>query len=113
MGCVIRQGRRLEVETIYPPVPKGQRRRFEPRWVKLPRHWFTALKRSKSAYTYQLATLILWESFKDKHRMGEVTLSTEVTGMSRATKMRAAEELVELGLIRLKREGTKALKAVV
>jgi hypothetical protein len=57
--------------------------------------------------------LILWEAFKDKHRTGEVVLSTEATGMSREPKRRAAEELAEYGLIRLKKEGTKALRAVV
>jgi hypothetical protein len=82
-------------------------------WVKLPRHWITGLKRSKSVHTYELAHLILWEAFKDKRRTGEVTLSTELTGMSRETKTRAAEELVELGLIRLKRGGNRALRAVV
>jgi hypothetical protein len=40
-------------------------------------------------------------------------LSTQVTGMCRQTKARAAEELAELGLIRLKKGGTKALKAMI
>jgi hypothetical protein len=33
--------------------------------------------------------------------------------MDRETKRRAVEELVELGLIRIKREGTRALRAMV
>jgi hypothetical protein len=64
-------------------------------------------------HTYELAHLILWEAFKDKRGTGEVVLSTEVTGMSRETKIRAARELVELGRIRLKKRETKALRAVI
>jgi hypothetical protein len=110
----MRHGRRIEVVTVDPnPVPRKRRRWFEPLWVKLPRHWFTALKRSESVNTYRLAHLILWEAFKDKHRTGEVILSTEATGMSRATKIRAAEELAELGLIRLTKAGTKAIRVTV
>jgi hypothetical protein len=118
MGYVMRQGRRIKVATVNPDPdpgsnPRKRRRPFEPMWVKLPRHWITGLKRSKSAHTYELAHLILWEAFKDKRGTGEVILSTEVTGMSRVTKRRAAEELVELGLIRLKKEGTRALRVRV
>jgi hypothetical protein len=114
----MRHGRRIAVVTVNPDpypgsAPRERRRPFEPLFVKLPRHWIAGLRRSKSVRTYELALLILWEAFKDRRRTGEVTLSTEVTGMSRVTKRRAAEELVELGLIRLKREGTRALKAIV
>jgi hypothetical protein len=113
MGYVMRQGRRIEVTTVMPdPLPK-RRKPFEPRFVKLPRHWYTALKRTRNVRTYELALLILWETFKNKRDTGEVVLSTETTGMSREAKRVAAQELVEFGLIRLERRGTKALRAVV
>jgi hypothetical protein len=114
MGYVMRQGRRIEVTTLNPdPPPKARRKSFEPLFVRVPWHWAAALRRSKSARTYELALLILGEAFKDRRRTGEITLSTEVTGMSRTTKRRAAKELAKLGLINLKEEGFSALRATV
>jgi len=69
MGYVMRHGRRIEVVTINPdpcPIPKRRRKSFEPWFVKLPRHWISALRRSKSARTYELAHIILWEAFKNE-----------------------------------------------
>ena len=112
---VLRQGRRIAVETIEPNVaPKKRRRRFEAKWVKLPRHWITVLLRTKSANTYHLAHLIPWEAFKRDQVGGEIILSAQVTKeMPRRSKIRAAEELVELGLIRLQRDGRKALRVIL
>jgi hypothetical protein len=116
MGYVMRHGRRIEVVTLTSnpsPVQKRRRKSFEPRFVMLPRHWISALKRSKSARTYELAHIILWEAFKDKRGTGEVILSSQVTGMSRSTRRRAARELVELGLITVTEEQTRTLRAKV
>jgi hypothetical protein len=117
MAYAVRRGRRFRVATANPELlssaPRTRRRAFEPRFVKLPRHWVTGLKRSKSVHTYELALMILWEAFRDKRGTGEVILSTAVTGMSRVTKRRAAEELAELRLIQLRRKGTRALRAIV
>ena len=79
----------------------------------VPRHWISALKRSKSARTWELAVIILWEAFKDKRGTGEVILSRRVTGMPASTRQRAARELVELGLITLAEEQTHTLRAKV
>jgi hypothetical protein len=90
---------------------KKRRKPFEAKWVKLPRHWITTLLRTKSVNTYHLANLILWEAFKRSYIGGEIILSERVTrGMHRCSKIRAAEELVELGLIQIKRDGRKALR---
>jgi hypothetical protein len=117
MAYVTRHGRRIEVITINPdpsPIPKRRRKSFEPWFVKLPRHWISDLERATGINTYRLAHRILWEAFKNERGTGEVILSSRVTGMSRETKARAARELVELGLIRLKKGGgTRALRAVV
>lgn len=89
-----------------------KRKPFEPRWVKLPRHWISALGQSKSAGTYRLAHLILWEALKDKRRDGWVVLSYETTKMLPNTRRRAAVELAELGLIALdKQQGRTAWRA--
>ena len=116
MGYVMRHGRRIEVVTINPdpcPIPKRRRKSFEPWFVKLPRHWISALRRSKSARTWELAVIILWEAFKDKRGTGEVILSSQVTGMPGSTRRRAARELVELGLITVAEEQTQTLRARV
>jgi hypothetical protein len=86
---------------------------FKPQWVKLPYRWAKALQRSNSASTFKLAHVILFEAFKREQRgHGErkVVLSTEVTGMNRATRKRAIAELVKLKLIKVKRLGKRAVK---
>ena len=116
MAYVMRHGRRIEVVTINPdpsPVQKRRRKSFELWFVKLPRHWISALKRSKSARTYELAHIILWVAFKDKRGTGEVILSRQVTGMPASTRQRAARGLVELGLITITEEQTRTLRAKV
>src|SRR5262245_52948719 len=113
MGYVMRDGRRIEVGTLDAGIKPGKKRRpsFEYRWVKLPRHWITGLARTRSAATYRLAHIILIEAFKRKQNGGKIVLSAKVTGdMSRATRIRAALELVEFGLIKIEREEGKATK---
>lgn len=111
MKYVTRHGRRIAVETLDTgAILKTKRKPFKAQWVKLPLHWAEALRRSKRVSTYQLAHVILFEAFKRKHVGGEVVLSRTVTGMPRCTKVRAANELVELGLIKIIRDGNHALK---
>jgi hypothetical protein len=108
---VMRQGRRIEVETLDIGIAtKSKRKPFKAQWVKLPVQWAKALRRSKSASTYQLAHAILFEAFKREHTGGEIVLSSVATGMPRNTKSRAARELVELGLIKIKQKGKESLK---
>jgi hypothetical protein len=61
--------------------------------------------------TYRLALLVLFAAFKNKQRNGEVILSTAMTGMPRNTKVRAARELADLGLIQLLGSEAGALRA--
>jgi hypothetical protein len=112
MGYVMRRGRRIEIVTINPDIAPKKKRLFEPRWVKLPRHWISGLGQSKSANTYRLALLILLEAYRDRRGRGEITLSTAMTGMPRNSRIAAARELAEIGLITLKEGGgNRALKA--
>jgi hypothetical protein len=114
MNYVLRHGRRIEVETIDPGgAPRWRRKAFEPHFIKVPRHWISALGRSKSANTYRLGMLILLAALKDKRRNREITLSTAMTGMPRNTKAKAARELADLGLIQLLEDGAGALRARV
>jgi hypothetical protein len=106
---VMRRGRRIEVETLNAGHQRKRRKSFEYEWVKVPRHWVTGLARTKSAATYRLAFIILIEAFKRKHLGGQIVLSAKVTGnMPRCTKMRAAMELAEFGLIEVRSTGKKA-----
>ena len=91
---------------------KSRRRRFKPQWVKLPTRWVEALRRSKSASTYQLALTILLEAFKREQLGGEIVLSMKTTGMPRSTRARAVGELVKLGLITVKRDGRQAVRII-
>jgi hypothetical protein len=119
MNFVMRHGKRIEVETFETRQPKRKRKPFTAwQWVKVPRGWVTTLARSKSTSTYQLAFIILVEALKrkySKYDKPEINLSTKVTGMPRCTKMRAARELADLGLIRLDDKGSKkqVLKATI
>jgi hypothetical protein len=111
----MRQGRRIEVVTINTGAapPKKRRKSFRAVWVKLPRSWITALRRSRSVHTYELAHTVLMEAYE--RQTDTVTLSGEVTKwMSRATKARAARELEEFGLVQIKEGRCKtALKIVI
>jgi hypothetical protein len=106
MNYIMRHGRRIEVETIDTGHRPKERRSFEYRWVKLPRHWISSLARCQSAATYRLAHIILVEAFRHKHPDGKIVLSAAVTrNMPACTKMRAARELAEYGLITIEQLG--------
>jgi hypothetical protein len=93
-----------------PKVRSKRRKRFQPQWVKLPARWIRVLRQSSSASTYQLAHTILVEAFTQEYTGREIVLSTEVTGMPRPTRARAIDELVRLKLIRVRKEGQKAVR---
>jgi hypothetical protein len=102
----------IEIPRQSQPTRKKRRKRFETRWVKLSLRWVKALRRSESINTYRLAHTILFEAFKHEQVGGEVVLSTEVTKLSATTRKRAIKELVKLGLIRVRRNGNKAVRVV-
>ena len=91
---------------------KKDQQRFKPQWVKLPARWAEALRRSKSASTYQLALTVLLEAFKREQLGGEIILSMKTTGMPSSTRARAVRELVKLGLITVKRDGRQAVRII-
>jgi hypothetical protein len=72
-----------------------------------------ALRRAKRISTYQLAHVILFEDFKRKQIGGDIVLSSEVTGMRSQTRVRAAKELVQLGLITLRQNGKEAFRVSI
>jgi len=116
MNYIMRHGRRIAIVTVNPDVASKARRkpRRRAQWVKLPRHWITSLRRSRSTSTLQLAHTILLATYERKDAGGELTLSSKVvTHMSRWSKVRAARELAELGLIRITQEGKGAPRVTI
>jgi hypothetical protein len=113
---VNRQGKLIEIVTDELSVSskKTPRKAFKTEWAKFPRRWADALRQAKSKATYQLAILILFEAFKCKHTGKEITLSSEMTGMPKNTRIRVAKELVGLGLIKLHRQsGNQAYRVSI
>jgi len=97
-----------------PPPTKTKRRPFRTEWVKLTRRWSMALRQSNSVNTYHLALVILFEDFKRKQFGRDfIVLSRAVTGMSSRTGIRAANELAQLGLIKIIKHGNRALRVTI
>lgn len=114
MSYITRAGRRIEVETLNTGTSSPRERTlFKAQFVMVPLRWMEALRRSKGASTYQLALVILLEAFKLgalKRKGDEITLSSTVTGMEPHSKIRAARELADLGLIEIKQRGNQTLR---
>ena len=103
------------LEQLRPKKNKKNRNKqsaFKLRWVKLPMRWIKALRRSTSANTYCLAHIILIEAFRREQVGGEIVLSTAITAMPLSTKARAVDELVKLGLIKVRRNGRQAVRVI-
>jgi hypothetical protein len=117
ISVVYREGRAIEVVEKEPKTPLKQTRRkqFQTEFTMMPKWWIDVLRRSKShRRTWELASLILDEAFRCEFTGNEIVLSQVVTnGMPRNTKVRAAEELERLGLIRIIRDGNKALRVII
>jgi hypothetical protein len=115
MRYVMRHGQRIAVETLEDPstTPKRRRKPFKATWVQLPWHWVVALRKAKRISTYQLALTILFEDFKRKQIGGNIVLSTQMTGMRRQTRVRAAKELAKLGLITIRQNGKEAYRVSI
>jgi hypothetical protein len=89
-----------------------RKKRFRARWVKLPRHWISALRNSRSVSTLQLAHTLLLEAYE--HRTKTLTLSgTTVLFLLPDSRRRAARELAALGLIKIEHRGCRALKVTL
>jgi hypothetical protein len=111
MNYVIRNGQRIEVVEVDIGLPQKKRHApFKAQWVKLPREWVEALRRSKSASTKQLAMEVLLEAFKRERLGGEIVLSSAMTGMKRDAKLAASKELAKLGLIQIEQRVNQAMR---
>ena len=81
-----------------------KRKPFKTAFVQVPMRWIVALEGANAdSSAYKLALRLLAEAFKCSQVGGDVVLSSNVTGMPRSSKSRAAKELQRLGLIRTER----------
>lgn len=87
---------------------KPRRKKFQANFVIFPVRWIDALARANAnGNTYELALRLLVEAHARAHLGGDVVLSSEVTGLPRNSKYRAARKLQALGLIRIEPRGVK------
>ena len=108
-GHVIRDGKRIELETLEPKKAPKRRKPFKVRWVKTPTEWTRRLK-GKGGAAHELALYVLERDFERKHKGGEIILSTTATGLPRQTRAHAVKVLVDLGLIEVEQHGNQAIK---
>ena len=108
-GHVVRDGKRIEVETLEPKKAPKRRKPFKVRWVKTPTEWARRL-RGKGGAAHELALYVLERDFECKQKGGEIILSTTATGLPRQTRTRAVKILVDLGLIAVEQRGNRAIK---
>jgi hypothetical protein len=101
----------MHIPDMAMPPPKVGRN-FETRYVILDRRWRNAL-RGCAGSTYELAITILFEEYRCRYTGDEIVLSSAVTGMPHGTRTRAANELAQLGLIRVTRSGNHALRVTI
>ena len=101
---VIDDGRDIRLKRRHQP--------FKAEWVRLPAMWISRLEQSRSVGTFKLAHRILREDFKRSHIGGQIVLSRKVSGLPPTTTVRAARELVELGLIQIQQNGNRAIRVV-
>jgi hypothetical protein len=87
---------------------------FKVRWVKLPFRWIERLRAAAaSENTYRLALTILVENYKlEQMATKEIVLSGKVTGLPPMVRKRASDNLVRLGLIKIKRKTGRATRVV-
>jgi hypothetical protein len=87
---------------------RKQRKPFKTAFVQVPMRWIMALEGANAdSSAYKLALRLLAEAFKCSQVGGDVVLSSQVTGIPRSSKSRAAKELQRLGLIRTERQKVK------
>jgi hypothetical protein len=108
-GHVIRDGKRIEVETLEPKKAPKRRKPFKVRWVKTSTEWIRRL-RGQGGVAHELALYVLERDFECKQKGGEIILSTTATGLQRMTRIRAVKVLVDLGLIGVEQHGNQAAK---
>ncbi|MFY9839339.1 MAG: hypothetical protein WAK55_23260 [Xanthobacteraceae bacterium] len=105
---VVRDGKRIEVETLGPKKGRKRHKPFKATWSRLPKHWSDQLEQARGMTTYQLAHRVLHETFRRQVIGGSVILSGEVTGLPHTSRRRATKDMLRLGLFSIVQEGKRA-----
>src|SRR5262249_38187213 len=100
------------------PVSKSKRERrkrvggFKVGFAPFPSRWIERLRKAGvGGATYHLALVILIENFKvEQFAVKEIVLSRVVTGQFKDVRQRAVNNLVRLGLIRVRRRKGEAVR---
>jgi hypothetical protein len=106
----MREGKRIEVETLPPKTPAREKRaRFEA-WAQTPAEWIKRLK-GQSGAAHDLANYILQRDFECwVKKSGDIILSTAATGIPGTTRRKAVKVLTDAGLIAVEQYGKQAFK---
>ena len=111
---VVRDGRRIEIETAEPktPVPPKRKRPRQRQFVLVPMAWVERLAavRSIGSGPYRLALHLLFQHWKSGGRpvkLSNVVL-TELGMGGRRVKWRALSNLEQLGLVEIERRPKKS-----
>ena len=115
MNYIMRQGRRIEVETIETCVdPKNKVLRCRKHFVRFPLKWVERLVGSSSAGTYRVALHLLYRDWKNGGQPFLLCNRTlEKEGVNRFAKWRSLDELEQLGLISIERRVRRSPRITV
>jgi hypothetical protein len=105
---VMRDGKRIEVETLELKKPRKKHKPFKATWARLTKHWSDQLEQAHGMATYRLAHRVLHEAFKRQVVGGSVILSEEVTGLPHTSRRRAIEDMLRLQLFNIAQKGKRA-----
>lgn len=109
---IVRNGRRIEVETLEPttPAPAKRKRGRQGQFVLVPISWVERLQTARCIGTHRLAYYVLFQHWKWGGRpvkLSNVVLPELGVGDAKA-KWRALSELERLGLVEVKRQPKKS-----
>jgi hypothetical protein len=108
-GHVIRDGKRIELDTLEHKTPARKKRApIKTTWARLPKHWSAQLEQALGMTTYRLAHRVLHETFRRQVIGGSVILSAEVTGLSHTSRRRAIDDMLRLQLFSIAQQGKRA-----
>ena len=104
MSYVIRDGRRIEVETLNIGAAGTRKKKWQRKFIFFPWAWLDRLKAIRSGATCRLALLLVYECWRTGGRTIKLTnnMAAEV-GISPDTKGRALDEMEGVGLVKVER----------
>jgi hypothetical protein len=114
MSYVMRQGRRIEVETLPSDVAPRKKRQPANPFVQVPLWWVDRLRAAHRKSTYRVSLYLLYERWKVGG--GPICLSNVAiagAGVSSKEKWRALHELERFGLIKVERRSGRSPVIIV